>query len=196
MTLGDGPSIGQRIAHYRRMNGWTMEELAELTDDFIKRDVIANIENGRKKDVSVQQLLSLAVALGVPAGVLVFNLERAVEPSGLSITNKPLNNYDGIKWLSGSLRRPEYDPPRRAANHTFDSLQLMKRADHLERLIKSYEERERAQLLKKAKGAKAWTSDDELILEMFMDETRNLRETREDIVTRLAEIGIKEELDG
>ncbi len=67
----DGATIGQRITRVRTMNGQTMKDLEVLSKGAVKRDVLANIESGRKKEISVQQLIDIALALDVPRCVAV-----------------------------------------------------------------------------------------------------------------------------
>jgi len=74
MTPFDGKTIGRRVASYRRMNGWTMDELAERTGGVIGRSVIANIETGRKQDITVSQLVTLASGLGLPVIALMTDI--------------------------------------------------------------------------------------------------------------------------
>ncbi|MGK0740731.1 helix-turn-helix domain-containing protein [Leucobacter sp. Z1108] len=68
--------IGERIAFYRRLNGWSAAELSEVTGKTISKGVIANIETGRKKDVTVDELLTLSFALGVPPLAIALPLDR------------------------------------------------------------------------------------------------------------------------
>lgn len=75
--------IGRRIAHYRKLNGWSARQLAENTDGAITRDTIANIENGRRADLTVRQLLGIALALRVPPTVLLTDLQHPFEPSNI-----------------------------------------------------------------------------------------------------------------
>lgn len=66
-----GNVIGRRVAQYRRERNMSAERLAEGTDGLLSRSVIANLENGRKADLSVSQLVSLAEALRVPVANLL-----------------------------------------------------------------------------------------------------------------------------
>lgn len=74
MTPFDGKTIGRRVAAYRRLNGWTMDELADRTGGAIGRSVIANIETGRKQDITVSQLVVLASGLGLPVVALLTDI--------------------------------------------------------------------------------------------------------------------------
>lgn len=76
MTFFDGYTIGERIARYRKLNGWTMDELVERTEGAIGKSVIANLETRRRQDITVAQLMALSEALGVPPVALLLPLER------------------------------------------------------------------------------------------------------------------------
>jgi ribosome-binding protein aMBF1 (putative translation factor) len=60
--------IGDRILRLRRKRGWSAEELARRSG--VSRDVIANIETARRKDVGVTQMTAIARALAVSIGDL------------------------------------------------------------------------------------------------------------------------------
>ena len=105
----DTRSIGIRIAHYRRMNGVSTDDLADATSGAVSRAVIANIESGRKADVSVVQLLALAAALGVPPVALLLPLE---EPEAL-VTVRPNDDrraIDTLDWISGTSSEGHQTP--------------------------------------------------------------------------------------
>ena len=70
--MSERPStgIGKRLAKYRNLAGMSARELSEKIDGELSRGVIANIESGRKTDVTIDQLVALAWALGVPPAVL------------------------------------------------------------------------------------------------------------------------------
>lgn len=57
--------IGERIRFYRTIRRLSARELADLTGGVLTRAVIANLEAGRKTDVTVTELVALAKALDV-----------------------------------------------------------------------------------------------------------------------------------
>jgi transcriptional regulator with XRE-family HTH domain len=75
--------IGRRIARYRTLNGWSARQLAQNTDGVLSRDTIANIENGRRDDLTLRQFLSIALALRVPPIALLIDLEHPFAPSAI-----------------------------------------------------------------------------------------------------------------
>lgn len=76
----DTGTIGKRIAYYRKLgDSLSAEELAKRAGNGLTRSVITNLENGRKDDVTVKQLLALASALDIPPMALMFDLHRPDE---------------------------------------------------------------------------------------------------------------------
>lgn len=73
LTL-DFPGIGRRIANYRKQNGMTAAELAGRSG--MTREVLANIETGRRNDIGVGQLSSIAWTLRVPLSALLLPIDR------------------------------------------------------------------------------------------------------------------------
>lgn len=65
--------LGKRVADLRKQNGLTAAELA--TRVAINRDVLANIETGRRQDVGVAQLAAIAWELRVPLVALLLPLD-------------------------------------------------------------------------------------------------------------------------
>jgi transcriptional regulator with XRE-family HTH domain len=57
-----------RLKTVRRVRGWSAQRLADECG--VSRSVIANIENGRKRDVTVDELVAFVAALRVPVSVL------------------------------------------------------------------------------------------------------------------------------
>lgn len=68
--------IGARVANYRRLSGLTARELAERAGLGLTRGIITNIENGRKTDITVDQLIAIATVLGVPPAVIALPVDR------------------------------------------------------------------------------------------------------------------------
>lgn len=72
-------TIGDRLAHYRRLAGLSAQQLSDKTGGKISRGVIANIESGRRDDMTVRELLDLCFVLQVPPVAMAFDLQ---EPYG------------------------------------------------------------------------------------------------------------------
>ncbi|TFD85012.1 XRE family transcriptional regulator [Cryobacterium lactosi] len=123
MELFDGPTIGARVARYRKMNGQSAEELALRAGAGFSRPVIANIETGRKKELSVSQLVGLSVGLGIAPAALLFDIYKPFGNSGIRRIN---GSQDGsyaqvitaVAWLAGRATLPELGDEMAAETHT------------------------------------------------------------------------------
>ncbi len=69
-------TLGRQVARYRREAKLSAEQLAERAGLGLTRSIIANLENGRKQDVTVRQLMALALVLGVSPADLQFDIRR------------------------------------------------------------------------------------------------------------------------
>jgi transcriptional regulator with XRE-family HTH domain len=67
--------LGKNIARFRRAAKLSGEELAARAGSGLTRSIIANLENGRKGDVTTTQLLAISVALSINPGELLFALD-------------------------------------------------------------------------------------------------------------------------
>lgn len=84
MTIRASDQIGKRIADYRRLAGLSARELAERAGTGLTRGVIANLESGRKSDLTVDQLLAISATLGVPPMALALPIDRPFEHIDIS----------------------------------------------------------------------------------------------------------------
>ena len=140
MSAFDGPTIGARVSHYRKMNGWSMNELATRTLNRIKSPVIANIEAGRKVDVSVEQLMIFASALQVSPTALLFDISEPASPSGVALVDESgdLHEFtvmESVWWLSGAMQfQVEDDPAPASLTFTAEVLDLFRRIDEANEL--------------------------------------------------------------
>lgn len=124
--------IGTNVARYRKAEGISAAELAERAGEGLTRSVIANLENGRKDDITVRQLMAISHALHVPPVLLVadvFNPGReskyplpdyetaTLDLASKEVVKKPgLNrNADLIPWFGGQSFRSSYPIARPAA---------------------------------------------------------------------------------
>jgi transcriptional regulator with XRE-family HTH domain len=75
--MSERPSdrFGERLAYYRKLAGLSAESLSRKVPG-MSRAVIANIESGRKREITVDELIALAWALDVPPVVLAVPMER------------------------------------------------------------------------------------------------------------------------
>jgi transcriptional regulator with XRE-family HTH domain len=92
-------ALGLRLARYRKSNGLSAAELAELAGT--TRSVIANIESGRRTDMSTDELVKLSAALGIPPFALLFPVDRPFENVTLGEFVMPVEL--ARKWFVGEL---------------------------------------------------------------------------------------------
>jgi transcriptional regulator with XRE-family HTH domain len=71
MSDNDTSSIGLNVAKYRKVAKISAEELAVKAGRGLTRSIIANLENGRKSDLGVNQLIAVADVLGVAPDALM-----------------------------------------------------------------------------------------------------------------------------
>ncbi|TFD56401.1 helix-turn-helix domain-containing protein [Cryobacterium sp. Hh38] len=97
--------IGQRVAKYRKAEGFSAQKLADRIGS--TRSIVTNIENGRREDVTVEELLRLSAALRVPPAALLFDVEKPY--SGVEIGDETevgdrgfqRRVIDMVDWLGG-----------------------------------------------------------------------------------------------
>lgn len=125
MNQQDVSSIGRQLARYRKAAKLSGEELAEKAGAGLTRSVIANLENGRKNDVTVTQLMALAAALHVPPALLIADVFAPGAESPYPLPEYNLKTFDSkarelveatslarnselIAWIGGQSFRTTY----------------------------------------------------------------------------------------
>ncbi|TQS87749.1 XRE family transcriptional regulator [Arthrobacter sp. TS-15] len=95
--------IGRRIGTFRRREGLSAQDLAE--DSGMSRSVIANIETGRREDITVSELMALSKALRVPPVAILFDVTRPLAPVPASSDGEPeimpMRTIDLVDWFAG-----------------------------------------------------------------------------------------------
>ncbi|WP_188726429.1 helix-turn-helix domain-containing protein [Pseudoclavibacter endophyticus] len=154
--------LGANIARYRKLAGISAQALADAAKNGLSRSQIADLENGRKKDLSVLQLLAVARVLGVPPVALLADLFDPGADAGPHPMTRTVSNYNFSTaslesrveeefdqnrlrlWVSGSLEpspQPIKDPAPKAAYGALRDIDLYMRiymewkmaGDHLHR---------------------------------------------------------------
>lgn len=92
--------VGRRLAAYRKWRGLTAEQLAEsIPSEAVTRGVIANVESGRKRDLTATELMLVASGLDISPIALLVDLDRPfdlVEASGLAASYSELTNAEYV----------------------------------------------------------------------------------------------------
>lgn len=100
--------VGKQIADYRaRRGGMTAQQLADRCAEVgheIDRSVIAKIEKGLRKSMSVAELVVIARALNVPPALLLYPVGATEEVEFLpGATATP---WAALRWFAGEGRIP------------------------------------------------------------------------------------------
>lgn len=102
MTRRASSGLGERLATYRRAAGLSAAQLSAMTNGEISRSVIANIENGRRADITVDQMLALAWALEIPPVALVLPIDDPLGPVEIPGEPAPQLIMNTVWWFMGS----------------------------------------------------------------------------------------------
>jgi transcriptional regulator with XRE-family HTH domain len=101
-------SIAQQVRRRRKTIGWSAKHLSDacyILGHEIPRSVIADLENGRRRSISIAELLVLARALGASPVELVCPLEFdgqiRVSPT------EPLASVEARQWWGGRDTEPD-----------------------------------------------------------------------------------------
>ena len=103
--------VGKRIKKLRELRGLSAQKLAHLCNELgapeINRQVITNLENGRRKIVTIDEVLVLAHALNAPP-VLLFT--PVGWDAALKVTpTVSLPPMEAMRWVSGEEPLTEAD---------------------------------------------------------------------------------------
>ncbi|MCH4210059.1 helix-turn-helix domain-containing protein [Bifidobacterium sp.] len=118
----ESSTLSARVAKYRRDAGFaSAEKLADKimedgAPDTFKRSTVRSIENGRKPDVTVTELLLLAKALNISPIMLIVDfddLPASPEYPGLGIRN----NYEFAQWMMMRAYYPGRQPISEDSGH-------------------------------------------------------------------------------
>ena len=118
---------GRLIAHHRERRGLKHAELVAMVNDLgldMKRTTLINIEQGRRKTITVPEVFAFAYALQVPPILLLIPLGNVDQVEILK--GKTVSPWTAAKWVEGRTLLDEpidgvipVDSPQRAS---FDAL--------------------------------------------------------------------------
>ncbi|MGW8374239.1 helix-turn-helix domain-containing protein [Streptomyces sp. ODS28] len=95
-------TIAGEVFRYRRNQGLSAQALSDRCTERgmpIPRAVISNLENGRRTNVSVAELLVLAAALDVPPAALAFPVGYTETTEALP--DAPVPPFEAVRWFAG-----------------------------------------------------------------------------------------------
>ena len=103
-------TIGERIQAARKMRGLNAQQLANAVGNpSVTESIIANIETGRKGDLSVSQLLNIAYALQLSPTYLLAAMGAPQRPIDLPNVSEGIEAMTSIEfdaWISGFATGP------------------------------------------------------------------------------------------
>ncbi|MDT3397725.1 helix-turn-helix transcriptional regulator [Streptomyces sp. B1866] len=95
-------AVVAEVRRRRKELGMSAQDLADACDDLghpIPRNVIANLESGRRSTLTVADLLVLGKALEVPPLWLLFPLDHAAQVKALP--GEPTETWTAFTWATG-----------------------------------------------------------------------------------------------
>jgi len=119
-------TIARRLPVLRERHGWSAQQLAEKCaaagSPELNRAIIANIESGRRRSVSIDEVLVLAKVLDVTPPYL---MEPDPDSEGLRVGDATIGHELAHKWLTGHSLLPGQDPLIELAQAPPDDLSLV-----------------------------------------------------------------------
>lgn len=110
MSAKPSDGIGERLAYYRKLAGVSAQTLSDRLGGSLSRGVIANIENGRKKDITLDDIVGLAWALDIPVVALALPLDRPlqfVSTVDSDTSTQYVRVFEVAEWFQTGNRRRE-----------------------------------------------------------------------------------------
>lgn len=200
MTSDAWENMGERVARYRKLNGMTGDELAELAGNGVTRAVIANIETGRKRDMTVSQLIAISVALQVPPVSILFDIRAPKDGSGVYLRQSQTGNTEftvseAITWFGGVERawNPAWPAARQEVRNIMMELQSLSQHEN-EYAGRQIQAAQYQQMKDRADAGleldEPWTSSDDELLAFFIEARDHAAHQVLLTVERLAKLGV------
>jgi transcriptional regulator with XRE-family HTH domain len=103
--------IGRRIALYRKRSKLSAEELSSRVGRGLTRSILANLESGRKQDLTVSQLIGISAVLGLRPIDLIFDLSEPNERISLTdgASSLTASTWLVAEWFSSRLPTSQLD---------------------------------------------------------------------------------------
>lgn len=105
-------TVARRVRQLRDQHGWSARQLArrraEAGSDTLDQSVIHNLELGRRRSVSIDEVLTLALVLDVAP----IHLFIPVEETAVTVGNQPVDAGILRRWVRGNTPLPSQDSRR------------------------------------------------------------------------------------
>lgn len=140
------------IRRLRKEQGLSAQKVADRTSELgqtVSRTTVADIENGRRKYISVVELLLLAAALNTTPVALLYPGPYAEGVEVEVLPNAPVIASEAAQWFGGNLPNPPawadtdtYETNMRDISSAFADRQrqLMKQLDDIKQTVVSSQE--------------------------------------------------------
>lgn len=104
MSIPINDVIAERLRAYRKARDLTMDQLADRCRGVLTASAIGNLERPAspsrpRRSVTVTELMVLADALGVPPGLLMFDVGDSDQVE--IIPGYVVSHWDALRWVSG-----------------------------------------------------------------------------------------------
>lgn len=106
MTARPSSGLGDRLARYRKMAGMSAQDLSDNLGGELSRSVIANIESGRKTDITVDQMLAIAWVLDIPPVALALPLHEPFRHVQIVRGKNAYHSTTAARLIDWFLERP------------------------------------------------------------------------------------------
>ncbi|MGV8851724.1 MAG: helix-turn-helix domain-containing protein [Rhodoglobus sp.] len=108
MAENGSAHIGERIAKYRKLAGFkTAKALSDALGDGVTVAVIQNIESGRRRDLSISQLIRIADAVEISPVFLMYDIELPGKTVAIEGAPDRVGSMRGVEfdmWFTGEGR--------------------------------------------------------------------------------------------
>lgn len=100
-------SIANYVRTARKQKGWTAADLGHLLSEVgVKWDrfAVAKLENGKRQNLTITEVVALARVLDIPPVLLLFPLGHAEQVEVLP--GQTVGTWAGLKWFTGEAAFP------------------------------------------------------------------------------------------
>jgi len=106
-------TVASEVRRQRKELGMSAEELSRACAEIgypIPRNVIANMESGRRAQLPLVEVMVLAKALDVSPICLIYPVGFVDRMQALP-DDDPMDTFDALRWFTGEGRGPGFDGP-------------------------------------------------------------------------------------
>lgn len=119
-------TVGQRVAYYRRWHDMTASMLSQRCATLglpLDRNVIAKLETGHRRSVTVDELYVLAAALGVPPSLLLAGV--GMDDTAEILPGRHVPPFRAVQWIAGEGPLPQEEEVLHPLGWTSDQARVL-----------------------------------------------------------------------